>query len=124
MVGVQSIHSIPLASPSLVDSLGTRLEGDKSKAIQEVATDFESIFLSTLLKEMRQTSGEDGLFAGDTADVQGSLFDMFLGQYLAQTGQFGLGSYLNQQMQPPQPTDNNATKAANSRGTVNSTTRT
>lgn len=124
MVGVQGIRSIPLASPSLVESLGSKLEGDKSKAIKDVATDFESIFMSTLLKEMRQTSGEEGLFAGDTSDVQGGMFDMFLGQYLAQTGGMGLASYLNQQMQPPQPNKTNATKTANADNAVKPTSRT
>lgn len=55
-----------------------------------VAKQFESIFVSTLLKEMRQSTGEEGLFQGDTSDVYGGLFDMFMADHITE----GRGSTL------------------------------
>ncbi|MEX2285676.1 MAG: rod-binding protein [Planctomycetaceae bacterium] len=57
---------------------------------QKIAADFEGIFISMLLKEMRQTVGGDGLFAGDASDTYGGMFDMFLGQHLAAQGGLGI----------------------------------
>jgi Rod binding domain-containing protein len=67
---------------------------------QDVGQNFESLFVSMLLKEMRQTSSEDGLFAGDTSDVYGGLFDMFLGQHIAAGGGFGIAELVNSQLKP------------------------
>jgi flagellar protein FlgJ len=72
--------------------------------VKDMAKEFESTFLSMLLKEMRQTLEEDGgFFPGDTGDVQGGLFDLFLGKHLADAGGVGLAATLVQQMQPPTP---------------------
>jgi Rod binding domain-containing protein len=67
-------------------------------AIDQVASNFEALLLGQLLKEMRQTVGEGGMFPGDTGDVQGGLFDMFMSQHLAQAGGFGLASMLKSQL--------------------------
>jgi peptidoglycan hydrolase FlgJ len=67
---------------------------------QDVGQQFESLFVSMLLKEMRQSSSEDGMFAGDSADVYGGLFDTFLGQHLASQGSFGIAEMVNQQISP------------------------
>ena len=66
----------------------------------DVGQQFESVFVSMLLKEMRATSSEDGLFAGDNADVYGGMFDMFLGQHIASQGAFGIAELLNSQLTP------------------------
>ena len=65
------------------------------------AKDFEATFLSLLLKEMRQTldtEGGGGLFAGDTGDVQGGLFDLYLGQHLAAAGGVGFAPAIERQL--------------------------
>lgn len=52
---------------------------------------FESVMLSMVLKQMRQTgTGEEGLFPGDSSDTLGGMFDMYLGEHLAESGGFGL----------------------------------
>lgn len=56
--------------------------------------DFDSVFCSMLLKQMRSTLEENGLFCGDKGDVLGGLFDTFLGQAISQAGGFGLASSL------------------------------
>jgi len=68
-------------------------------ATDDVGQQFESIFVSMLLKEMRQTASDDGLFAGDNADVYGGMFDMFLGQHIASQGAFGIAELLNSRLE-------------------------
>jgi peptidoglycan hydrolase FlgJ len=73
--------------------------------LKETAKEFEATFLSMLIKEMRQTDDEEGgLFPGDSGDIQGGLFDLFMGQHLAHAGGIGLAAFLERQM--------NATHAA------------
>ena len=69
--------------------------------IAATAKDFEATVLSLLLKEMRQTldtEGGGGLFAGDTGDVQGGLFDLYLGQHLADAGGVGFAPAIERQL--------------------------
>src|SRR5437762_5324625 len=70
------------------------------RTIEETGKQFESLFLSLLLKEMRQTLEPDGLFAGDTGDIQGGLFDFYLGKHLADSGGMGLADTLIRQLTP------------------------
>jgi peptidoglycan hydrolase FlgJ len=65
---------------------------------QDVGEQFESLFVSMLLKEMRASLSEGGLFAGDSADVYGGMFDMFLGQHIASQGAFGIAEMINRQV--------------------------
>ena len=63
-----------------------------AERIEEVATEFESIFLSLLLKEMRNTLDQQdgGLFGGEGSDTFGGMFDMFMGQHLADASPLGI----------------------------------
>jgi hypothetical protein len=66
--------------------------------IDQVAKGFEETFLSTLLKQMRETLQPDTLFPGDNADVLGGMFDMFLSQHLAQAGSLGVADSVKRQL--------------------------
>jgi peptidoglycan hydrolase FlgJ len=65
----------------------------KNEAIEKAASEFESVFLSLMLKEMRNTldSDEGGLFGGDGSDTYGGMFDMFMGQHLSESRPLGIG---------------------------------
>jgi Rod binding domain-containing protein len=63
---------------------------------ENVGEQFESLFVSMMLNEMRQSMSEDGLFAGDSSDVYGGLFDMFLGQHIATQGAFGISDLVKE----------------------------
>jgi len=79
--------TISLASMSSVDDPAA-LRGQKPEAI---ARQFEGLFLSMLVKEMRQPSvGGEGLFPGDGSDTYGGMFDTFMGQHLAESGGVGM----------------------------------
>jgi flagellar protein FlgJ len=79
-----------------VESFGDRLNMDDPHSIARVAKDFESVFVSLVLKEMRQSLGPGSLFGSDTADVNGGLFDMFMSQHLVDAGGFGVAKMMEQ----------------------------
>lgn len=70
------------------------------RAVDKVGADFESTFLSMLLKEMRQTLEPGSLFSHDTSDVLGGLFDMFMSQHLAQGKILGIADMVTKQLAP------------------------
>lgn len=55
-----------------------------------VAKQVEGMFASILIKTMRQTLGETGLFPGDSADILGSLFDQHMGEQVSTSGGLGV----------------------------------
>lgn len=54
------------------------------------ATQLEGMFAAVLIKTMRQTVGEEGLFPGDSADVLGSLFDQYMADEISSGGGLGV----------------------------------
>jgi Rod binding domain-containing protein len=81
-----------------IDELAARARAPLAAADADLGSQFESLFVSMMLKEMRQTVSEDGLFAGDSSDTYGGLFDMFLGQHMAQGSPLGIGKLIEAQL--------------------------
>jgi flagellar protein FlgJ len=79
------------------------VKGTAEARLKDTAKEMEATFLSMLLKEMRQTLDEDGggFFPGDTGDVLGGLFDLYLGRHMADSGGIGMAAALVDRMQPP-----------------------
>ena len=89
-----SVSSIVLPEAPTLTALadaGQRAKSVMPQNAAKVADDFESLFSSLILKEMRKTLEPNTLFGNDSADVYGGLFDLFLGQQVAQTGGLGIG---------------------------------
>ena len=65
---------------------------DRNEKIEQAASEFESVFLSLLLKEMRNTLDQEngGLFGGEGSDTLGGMFDMFMGKHLAEASPLGI----------------------------------
>ena len=59
--------------------------------IENVANQFEAVFASLLLKQMRNTIDEGGLFGGEQSDSFGAVFDMYLGEHIGQSRNLGIG---------------------------------
>lgn len=78
---------------------GATVQGGREAKALEAAREFEATFLGMVLKEMRQ-SLEEGLFPGDSGDVHGGLFDLYLGRHLAAGGGVGLADSLARTMTP------------------------
>ena len=79
-------------------SLVNPLNSAKGRSVDDVARDFEGMFMSIMLKQMRETLEPGSFFGSDSADVYGGLFDLYMGQHLAQAGGLGLGAVLKQQL--------------------------
>lgn len=69
------------------------------KRESDVAGEFESLILGQLLKTMRSTSEDGGMFPGDNSDTYGGMFDMYFGRFLADHGGLGLASVVNKGFQ-------------------------
>jgi peptidoglycan hydrolase FlgJ len=101
MASVEGLSSISLPVPSPIGAANARLGKDNGTQLKTMARDFEAMFLTMMLKEMRQTTdAEGGLFQGDSGDIQGGLFDHFMGNHLADTGGVGIAAMVRQQLQP------------------------
>jgi peptidoglycan hydrolase FlgJ len=99
-MSVLETASIPAASYGQdPEMLAAQLRSGKQHSVDAVAQSFEGMFMSLLMKEMRQTLDSGSFFGGDSADVYGGMFDMYLGQHLAQAGGIGLAKVLKSQLQ-------------------------
>lgn len=67
----------------------------QSSSTPELAAEkVESMFASMLIKTLRETLGEEGLFPGDKSDALGSMFDQYLGDEIARGRGLGLAKAL------------------------------
>ena len=93
-------NSVNIPSPldSKLSSLSNRTDIESQskdlagRNIAKVAEDFESVFLSLMLKEMRNTLDQSsgGLFGSESSDTYGGMFDMMMGQSLAKQRHLGI----------------------------------
>ena len=96
-------------SPNLVGKLAdSYLDNVQQSATDErlesVGKDFEGVFLSLLLKEMRGTLENGGFFGEENSDSYGGMFDLFIGQHLADSTPLGIAELvLNSYKQNQEP---------------------
>ena len=81
-------------SVSPLTSVPASAELSSSASPVAVARQAEGLFASLLLKELRGSDHEGGLFGGDSSDVLGGMFDQYMGQAIADAGGLGLRDYL------------------------------
>ncbi len=102
---MSAINSV-LMSNSLPLSPATDGEAKFSKANSQdaarAAQDFEGVFASLMLKEMRKTLEPGTMFGEDSGDVYGGLFDLYLGQQMTQSGGFGLAKMVRESLERSQ----------------------
>ena len=60
------------------------------QSIASAAQGFEAVFISMMIKQLRETL-QDGLFTKETSDSFGALFDLYMGEHLAQSSPLGVG---------------------------------
>jgi Rod binding domain-containing protein len=68
-----------------------------------VGRQFESIFTSLLIKQMRQGLDSETMFGKDAGDILGGMFDQFLGDHLAKSGSLGIGQMIRSQLERRAP---------------------
>jgi Rod binding domain-containing protein len=93
---------IPLSSLASDNGLVRELgQGQTPAQIESVATQFESVFMSLLAKELREST-EGGLFPGESSDTLGGMFDLYMGQHMAEGGGIGIKQMLVSRYQAQQ----------------------
>jgi Rod binding domain-containing protein len=90
---------MPLNTPGLDPETLASQAQHGGQSIDKIAKGFESLFSSMVLKEMRQTLESGTMFAGDSGDVYGGLFDLYLGQHMAQSGGLGIAAAVKRQLE-------------------------
>ncbi|MBX3436458.1 MAG: rod-binding protein [Planctomycetaceae bacterium] len=87
-----NISALPITFPADVEPMA--LDEVSGRTYDAAVQQFEGVFISMMLKEMRKTVG-DGYFGGDKADAIGGLFDMTLGEELSRNGGLGITAALS-----------------------------
>ena len=82
---------IPLPASEGPQALDERRAVIKDQRIHKVARDFESIFLSQLVRAMGKTLPEGSITTGGMADL---MFDQVMGQALSEGGGIGLAKII------------------------------
>lgn len=62
----------------------------------KAAKDFEGVFMSMMLKEMRQSLEKGSMFGEDSSDIFGGMFDQFIGQHMADSGGMGMAKMVRE----------------------------
>ena len=65
----------------------------------KVAKQFEGMFASMLIKQMRQTMDGESMFGQDSGDVLGGMFDQFIKAHLADKESLGIGEMVPSQLE-------------------------
>jgi Rod binding domain-containing protein len=86
----------PTTDPSL---LAAQAHQSGANAVETVASGFESMFASLMVKELRQSLEPDTMFGQDRSEILGGLFDFYMGQHLAVGGMLGIGAMVKKQLQ-------------------------
>ncbi|MCA9087501.1 MAG: rod-binding protein [Planctomycetaceae bacterium] len=61
---------------------------------KDAASEFEALMIAQIVKQMRSSDSEFGMFAGDSSDSYGSIFDMQMSRFITDQGGFGLADSL------------------------------
>jgi len=92
------MNSISSSLPSAADPalFGLNVGNASPEKIEDAAKQVEGLFVSMLLKTMRETMASE-MFGGDGADVWGGMFDQTMGEHIVSAGGLGLVDQLQPQ---------------------------
>ena len=83
---------------SSLNTLKTQSRLNPDQAIKGVAQQFESLFMSMMLKSMRDTLPEDSLFGSSSMQTYTEMFDQQLALDMSRSGGVGLASLIERQL--------------------------
>jgi flagellar protein FlgJ len=75
---------------------------DPKAAIRETARQFEALLLNVMIKSMRESTGQDGIFDSEQTRLYTSLLDQQLSQAMSRRG-MGIAGMLERQLSPAPP---------------------
>ncbi|MBL8816291.1 MAG: hypothetical protein JNL58_09690 [Planctomyces sp.] len=79
-----------------LDNLKQQAEGQSSQteSAERLGRELEALFVSMMMKQMRQSSLDEGLFPGDRSDTLGGIFDDAMGKQVAEFGGLGVAELI------------------------------
>lgn len=80
-------------------SLRTEAKANPNAALEDVAAQFESLFLQMMLKSMREATVDGGLFQSEQMDTYQGMADQQIALKLSEQGGVGLARMMVEQMQ-------------------------
>ncbi len=80
-----------------LDALRQSSKDNSPEALKAAATQFEALFMSMMLKSMRQAGGQDGMFDNEQSRMYTSMLDQQLSQKMASRG-IGLADAMVRQL--------------------------
>ena len=83
---------------SQLESLKAEAQANPNAALEEVAQQFESLFMQMMLKSMRDATVKSDLFSSDQMDTYQTMADQQTALSLSQQGGIGLARVLVEQM--------------------------
>ncbi|MES2626064.1 MAG: rod-binding protein [Pseudomonadota bacterium] len=83
---------------SSLSRLKLQSKEDPSAALNEVAKQFESVFVTMMMKAMRDTLPKDGMLASNEMENYQEMFDQQLSLDLSRKGGLGLADLISRQM--------------------------
>lgn len=90
-MNIATASLVPFDATSAVESRAAQADARQKDA----ATQLEGVFVSMLLKTMRETMTEGEMFGNDTSDIWGGIFDQAMGDAVAKDGGLGLAEQLS-----------------------------
>ena len=75
------------------------LQNKKNNDLENVADQFESIFVYQMLKQARQSKLSDGIFNSEAQDTFNNMLDLEYSQILSNKNNFGIANALIKQFQ-------------------------
>ena len=92
-------HINHLATKSVDDKNINLLQKPKNNDLEDVADQFESIFIFQMLKQARQSKLAEGIFSSEAQDTFNNMLDMEYSQILSNKNNFGIADALIKQFQ-------------------------
>ncbi len=92
------IFSLPNINPQ--QALNLKRKIDPNADLKKAAAEFESIFISQMLKQARTAKLSEGLFGSNAEDTFNAMLDQEYSQILSKRHNFGIAESLVRQLSP------------------------
>lgn len=89
-----------LANKVSQDSKTLGLQNKGNQELENVAEQFEAIFVHQMLKQARQSKLAEGIFSSEAQDTFNNMLDTEYSQILSKKNNFGIADALIRQFQP------------------------
>lgn len=106
------LHHQLAADARNLQQLKTLARDDPRAAIKGAAQQFEAFFMQMMLKSMRETLGQDGLFDSDQTRFYTGMLDEQMSQSLGSKGALGFAELLERQLAAGMPENSSASVPA------------